>query len=96
MSGWVGIVGSLAVIAIVITVFGLMLGLMKPADASRRSGAIVGFIILLLLLPAILIHAWAALSLWQQIALAGIGLGLWLVLRPQRRPSKRRGSRNSA
>ena len=80
MQAWVSIVGSLAMIALILIALGIMLGFVKPADALRHSGAILGVVITLMLIPGALANAWSALSLWQRIALAaiGIGIGLWL------------------
>ena len=41
MQAWVTLAGSLTMIALLLTAFGLMLGIMKPADALRRVGAIM-------------------------------------------------------
>jgi hypothetical protein len=89
MKGWVALAGSLAMIALILTAFGFMLGIVKPADALRRVAAILGIVILLLMLPAIIVSAWTAMSLWQQLALAAIGIGVLLWLRPRRQPRNR-------
>jgi hypothetical protein len=77
MQGWAALLGSLAIIAIVLTAFGLMLGIVKPADALRRVGAILGVVMLLMVIPVVLVSAWSGMSLWQQIALTAIGIGIW-------------------
>jgi hypothetical protein len=79
MQGWLTLTGSLATIALILTAIGIMLGIVKPADALRRVAAILGIVMLLLVLPAILLNIWSALSLWQWLALATIGIGVWQV-----------------
>jgi hypothetical protein len=65
MRGWVSLLGLLATIAIILTAFGLMLGIVKPANAMKHLGAIIGIAIALMLIPGILASAWSSLSLWQ-------------------------------
>ena len=86
MHGWVDLLGSLATIALILTAFGLMLGIVKPADAVKHVGAILGIVIALMLVPGALVSAWSSLSLWQRIALAAIGIGVWQWRRPRRQP----------
>jgi Zn-dependent protease with chaperone function len=90
MHGWMSLLGSFATIAIIVTAFGLMLGIVKPADAPKHIGAIMVIVIGLMVVPGILASAWSAMSLWQQIALAAIGVGVFLWLRPRRQPQKRK------
>jgi len=77
MQGWVALVGSLTIIALILTAFGLMLGIVRPADALRSVAAILGVVMLFMVLPAVLVNVWSGMSLWQQFALAAIGLCLW-------------------
>jgi hypothetical protein len=90
MQGWVALAGSLAMIAIILTAFGLMLGIVKPADALRRVGGILGIIMLLMVLPAVLVNIWSGMSLWQQLGLAVIGIGVWQWWRPRRQTRVKR------
>jgi hypothetical protein len=89
MQGWVALAGSLAMIALILTAFGLMLGIVKPADALRRVAAILGIVMLLIVLPAVLVSIWSAMSVWQRLGLAAIGIGVWQWLRPRRQTRKR-------
>src|ERR1019366_5904134 len=91
MQGWVALAGSIAIIALILTAFGIMLGIVKPADAVRRIGAILGVVMLLMVLPAVLVNLWSGMSVWQRLALAAIGIGVWKWLRPQQQTRKRRG-----
>jgi len=90
MQGWLTLVGSLAIIALVLTAFGIMLGIVKRADAVNRVGAILGIVIVLVLAPGILAGVWSAMSLWQQISLVAIAVIVWQLRRPRRQPRKRR------
>ncbi len=89
MQGWLTLVGSLAIIALVLTAFGIMLGIVKRADAVNRVGAILGIVIALMLAPGILAGIWSAMSLWQQISLIAIAVIVWQLRRPRRRTRKR-------
>jgi len=51
LQGCVALTGSAARIALIPTAFGLMLGIVKSADAFKRIGIIVGTVISLLVLP---------------------------------------------
>ena len=90
MQGWVALAGSVATIALILTAFGLMLGIVKPADALRRVAAILGIVIALMMAPGILAGVWSAMSLWQQIGLVAVGIGVWQLRRPRRQPRKRK------
>jgi Zn-dependent protease with chaperone function len=82
-------VGSLVMIAIILTAFVMMLGILKPADVPRRIGVILGVIIALMLIPSIFAIVWSAVSLWHRLALAAIVLGICLLKRPRRESRKR-------
>jgi putative effector of murein hydrolase LrgA (UPF0299 family) len=90
IQGWVALAGSLAMIALILTAFGLMLGIVKPADALRRVGAILGVAMLLMLLPAVVVNVWSSMSLWQQLGLAAIGIGISQWRKPRRQPRAKR------
>lgn len=79
INGIVEIVGLLAIIAILVTAFGLMLGILKPVDAFKRIGLIVGTVIGLLILPQIVIGEWMALTIWQQIGVIVLVVGALLL-----------------
>ena len=87
---WVSLTQSLAIIAIILTALGLMLGIVKPADALKHVGAILGIVVVLMLIPDVLLNLWSAISLWQWIGLAVIWIGIWQWRRPGRHSGKRR------
>jgi len=86
---WVSLTQSLAIIAIILTAFGLMLGIVKPADALKHVGAILGIVVLLMLVPDALMSLWSAIPLWQWIGLAVIGIVILQWRRPRRQSGKR-------
>jgi len=91
MQEWVALAGSVAMIALILTAFGLMLGVVKPVDALRRVGGTLGVVMLLLVLLAVIENVWSSMSLWQRLGLATIALGLWQWRRPRRQsPRKNR------
>jgi membrane-associated phospholipid phosphatase len=85
MHGWISLLGLLTTIAIILTAFGLMLGIVKPADTIKRLGAIIGIVIALMLIPGILMGAWSSMSFWQQVGLVAIGITVWQWIRPRGR-----------
>ena len=89
MQGWVALAGSFTMIALILTAFGLMLGIVKPADALKRVAAILGVIMLLMVLPAVLVSIWSGMSLWQRLALAAIGFAVWHWRRPRRQTNNK-------
>ncbi len=94
MHGWVALTGSLATIALVLTAFGLMIGIVKPSNALKHVGTILGIVIVLMLIPGVLASAWSGMSLWQQIALVALGVGVWQWQRLRRQTRKRRGAKS--
>lgn len=68
------LLGSFLLVAIIVTAFGLILGMVKPTGACRRIGVIVGAVIALLVVLRIAASAWSAMTLWQQMAIAALGL----------------------
>ena len=87
---WVSLTQSFAIIALVLMALGLMLGMVKPADALKQVGAILGILIIMLLIPAALIKLCSTISLWQWIGLTVIGIGVWQWRRPRRRTPQKK------
>jgi hypothetical protein len=88
MYGWVTLLASLALAILILTAFGIILGMVKPSEAVRHVGASLGILISLFFMPGIILCAWLHMSFWQQIALAVLGIGACLWLRPGRRTPK--------
>jgi hypothetical protein len=86
---WQTFLGSLAMIGVILIAVGIMFGIVKPADAMKHVGAILGIVSVLMLAPCILLNAWSGMSLWQEIALIAIGVAVWWWWRPRRQPRNR-------
>jgi len=82
------LLGLLGMIAMVLMAFGIMLGMVKPADSVKHGGTILGIIIVLIAAPCMLLSAWSAIPVWQQIAMLAIGLCIWQWRRPRRQSRK--------
>jgi sulfite exporter TauE/SafE len=81
---------SLAVIGIIMTALGAMLGIVKPADTMKYCGAIVGIAIVLVLLVSVFVGLWSTMSLWQRAVLAAIVFAVWRIRRDRRQPRSKR------
>jgi uncharacterized membrane protein YoaK (UPF0700 family) len=90
MHGWVGIVESAALVAIVILAMGIMVRAVKPSDVTRHLGSILCIVILLLVLPAIMVNAWSTMSYWQHLGIIVLGIMIGLSLRSLRQTRKKR------
>ena len=90
VQGCESIVGSLAVIAIIVTALATMVGLVKPADTVRYCGAIVGIAIVLILIVSVFVGLWSSMSLWQKAVIALMGFGIWWMRRERNRPRKKK------
>ena len=84
------IVGMFATIVIIVMGIGLILGILKPADALKRIGTILGTVVALIVLTNILVNTWSHISAWQQLSL--IAIGLILLFRLGSRKEKRHRS----
>jgi putative effector of murein hydrolase LrgA (UPF0299 family) len=89
MRGWTGTVESAALVAIVILAIGLMVRAVKPSEVARHLGSIL-FITILLLVPAIMVNTWSAMSYWQQLGIVLLVIMIGLLLRALRQTRKRR------
>jgi hypothetical protein len=90
MHGCVSLVGSFATIALILTALGVMLGLVKPADALKHGGAFVGVAIVVVLIVTVLVGLWSSMSLWQRTVLAAFAFGAWRLRQERRQPRKRK------
>lgn len=82
--GCMSILGSLAMVAIIVTALGTIVGLVKPADAVKYCIAIAGIVIVLILLVSVLVGLWASISLWQKAIVVVIVIILWWLRRARR------------
>ena len=89
IDGCMSILGSLALIAIIVTALGTIVGLVKPADALKYCGATLGIVIVTILIVSVLVGLWSSMTVWQKIIVAAIGFGMWR-LRQIGRPKGRK------
>ncbi len=81
---WALLVESLATIGIIVTALCLMAGLVERSEVLKHIGIILGFAIVLILIPAMLLNTWAAMSVWQWI-----GVVAWRLWKPQPQTQKK-------
>ena len=77
MHDWAALVASLAIIALILTALGFMLGIVKPADAAKHTGAILGIAIALIMSPVVIANPWLDIPLWHRIVIAILAVGAW-------------------
>jgi len=87
--GCMSILGSLAMIAIIVTALATIVGLIKPADALKYCGVILGIVIVLILLVSVLVSLWRSMSLWQKLVLAVIAFCVWRMRQRSHEPRKK-------
>jgi hypothetical protein len=96
LSGWAGIVESVALAAIIVLAICLMVGVAKLGDLLRHVVAILGVTVLLITLPAIMASLWSSMSSWQHLGIVILGclaeLLLWRMASGKKAPRKRRPS----
>ena len=90
IQGCMSILGSLALIAIIVTALATILGIVKPADALKYCGGIAGIVIVILLTVSVLVGLWSSMTVWQKIILAAIGFGLWSFRQEGRRKGRKK------
>ncbi len=69
LSLWDGLVGSTALMAIIVLALCVMVTAVKPGDVPRHLGVIVGIVILLIMLPAIIVGLWSVMSFGQHFGI---------------------------
>ena len=77
IQGCMSILGSLALIAIIVTALGTIVGIVKPADAVKHCSLTLGIVIVLVLTVSVLVGLWSSMTVFQKIILAAIGFGVW-------------------
>ena len=94
LSTWDALVGSAAIIAIILLAFSVMVNAEKGKEALRRGCALIGVAILLVMLPAIIASLWNAMSFGQHLGIATSLIALFLALLQigTRRPGHRKDS----
>jgi hypothetical protein len=79
LSLWDGLVGSAALIAIIVLALCVMVSVVKLGDLPRHLGVIVSIVILLIMLPAIILGLWNAMSFGQHLGIIVICAAIMLV-----------------
>jgi len=87
ISLWRGLVGSAALLAIIILGLCVMVSAVKFGDVPRRLGVIVSVVILLIMLPAIIVGLWNAMSFGQHLGIIVICAAIMLLVGSSRRRS---------
>ena len=90
VQGCESIVGSLAVIAIIVTALGTMIGLVKSAEALRYCLVIAGIAIVLVMLVSVLVGLWSSMTAWQKAIVVVIVTTLLWLRRDRGKPRKRK------
>jgi len=89
LSVWDDLVGSTALTATIILALCVMVGAVKREDVLRNLGMIIGILILLIMLPAIIVALWHAMSFEQHLGIATIFTALILLLSATHRKSRK-------
>lgn len=90
---WDGLVGAVALIALVLLALVIMGQTLELGDIPRHTGLILGVTILLLILPAILMGLWNAMSMKQHVSIIALGIATVLFSRASRRQPRDRHRR---
>ena len=85
LSLWDGLVGSAALLAIIVLGLCVMVSAVKFGDVPRHLGVIVGIVILLIILPAITVGLWNTMSFGQHLGMIVICAAIMLLVGPSRR-----------
>ena len=72
MHSWIVLVGNAAVLAIIVIAFCLIVGAIKPGEVLKHVGTLVCVLILLIILPAIIVNSWAAMSILRRLCLIAV------------------------
>jgi heme A synthase len=86
---WDGLVGSAALIAIIILALCVMVRAVKPGEAPRHLGVIIGIVILLIVLPAIIVSLWNSMTLGQHLGIAAILVAIIFLISATHRKSRK-------
>jgi Ca2+/Na+ antiporter len=84
------LIGSCALVALILVGLGTLIGLVKPSDTAKHCGVIVGVTILLVLLVSVFVGLWATMTLWQRFVLAAMVFAAWRMQRQRHAPRRKR------
>jgi hypothetical protein len=86
---WDGLVGSAALIAIIVLALCVMVTAVRLKDLPWHLSVIVGIVILLIMLPAIIISLWNSMTLGQHLGVATIFIAIIFLIGATRRKSRK-------
>lgn len=87
-SVWDGLVGSAALIAIIILALCVMVNTVEPSDAPRHLSVIVGVAIMLIMLPAAIVALWSSMTVGQHLGIAMIVIAIIFLISTAQRKSR--------
>jgi putative exporter of polyketide antibiotics len=88
LSVWDDLMASVALVAIIVLAFCVMVNVAKEGNVLRRFGVIMGAMILLVMLPAIITGLWSAMSFGQRLGITALGVEIVILFgRSQQRPT---------
>jgi hypothetical protein len=87
---WDAIVECGAILALILTTLGMMVRFVELGEGLKRIGIVLGSAVLLVMLPAIMVNIWSALTIWQKLGVLAI-IGLVVALPLSRRKRSHRG-----
>jgi len=71
---WDGLMGAAGLLAMILFAFCVMVGAVKQEDVLRHLGVILGFVILLIMLPATIVSIWNSMTVLQHLGIATLGI----------------------
>ena len=80
LSGWDGVVGSAALIAIIVLALSIMVGAVKARETPRHIAVIASFAILLVMLPAIIVSLWNSMTVGQHLGIAALLIAIIVLI----------------
>jgi len=86
----ISIVGSIALLALIVIALGTMVGLIKPAEVMQSVGVLIGIVIAAILLVSVFVGLWSNMSLWQRLASAAIIASIFRFRQTRQQSGKRR------
>jgi Ca2+/Na+ antiporter len=85
---WTSLMGSFAVLALIVIGLGLMIRKLTPAEALKYGVGFVGIAVVLIQLMKVLVCFWCSMAIWQQVLLFVALLVFWLWRQKSLQPSK--------
>lgn len=87
LSVWDDLVGSVALISMIVLGFCVIVRAVELRDVSRHLGVVVSVVTLLLILPAVIVGLWNTMSFGQHLGIATILIAIVLLMSAVQRKS---------